>query len=42
MSDEPEECGSALPVGEDGVMHECWEPKGHEGPHLCVACSEQW
>lgn len=45
MKDEEyEACESAIAYGEgtDPTVHECWEPKDHSGPHICVACSEQW
>jgi hypothetical protein len=46
MDIDEDECGSAIyeiiVEQDEPVNHECWEPKGHEGPHRCVACSEQW
>ena len=36
------DCEAASYDEENDIYHECWEPKGHEGAHRCVACSEQF
>jgi hypothetical protein len=37
-----EDCEAANHDEETDTYCECWEPKGHEGAHRCVACSNQW
>ena len=43
---EEEYCEAAIyeviEESEEPISHECWEPKGHDGAHRCVSCSEQF